>query len=137
MASRWPRRIRRYPIPMYGGRLAFCLSREDYAQCAAALGDSGDAIEWAKESVGVTQLYDPAPGHRCATHLVGLFDGDPGTLVHELVHVACNVLRLAAVPLTKDNDEVLAHLMDTLVGIAIKNAASRPSGIPGNVNGTA
>lgn len=71
------------------------------------------------EHEGFTQLVEFRDSH-CFEVIVNLQDvaytcSWYATLAHEAVHVATNILTRVGVPLSKDNDEAMAYIVDWFV----------------------
>jgi len=65
------------------------------------------------DAEGVTVCYRDKRDE--AQRIMGVFDGQVGTVAHEAVHVAWDVLSRANVPVTDENNEAQAFLVDWIV----------------------
>lgn len=97
-------------IPVYGGRLFVCTSREDYIKVRAKYED--DDGESLKDCMGVSERCSDKKQR--SVFLIGVFDGGLQTLVHELGHTTFSVLRHASVPVNRRDDEAFCYLLDCL-----------------------
>ena len=98
-----------FPVPVYSGRVLFCLSEK-------AWGDAYKGLTGLEEKHGnnyglSTRIADDK---QRSVYLVGVFDNGQSTLVHELVHTTFAILSHSGVPITRRNDEAFAYLMDSL-----------------------
>jgi hypothetical protein len=102
---------KRIHVELYGCYVHFYTTREawvramvrgtDWTRDRAVESAAGSgATNW---SVGVTHCY------------VGVFDGNAGTIAHEMVHAAAAILDAAGVRFTHGNNETLAYLVGLLV----------------------
>ncbi len=109
-----------FRVPLYGGRVLICPTREAYSRALELL--DGDPDPCTKEYVGV--LLELSEGRKPVrkVYLLGWFDQNVGTLIHELSHLTFRVLRHAAVGISQTNDEAYAYLMDALYMKATKAA---------------
>ena len=99
-----------FPIPVYGGRVIICITREAHDREHEAL--DGGKYKQANQVRGVCSFHTEKDNR--AVYLLGVFEETQQTLVHELVHLVFGVLSHASVPITRRNDEAFAYLMDTL-----------------------
>lgn len=109
-----------YRVPLYGGRMLLCFTREAYQSALEEL--DGEPDPQLKEYVGV--LTEQSEGKKPVRKvwLLGWFDKNLGTLIHELSHTTFRVLRHAGVGISQTNDEAYAYLMDALYMGATKAA---------------
>lgn len=80
---KWPK-IKMLAIPVFGGRVGLCTSREEFLQALMYLSQSTPENDLAYAAGVTTGLRSPTAGR---LYLVGVFDGTLRTLVHELAHV--------------------------------------------------
>jgi hypothetical protein len=98
MASRKPKTpeyayIPYFPIPVFGGKLLLCLTREEWA-AVAIMYDSDPDTDGCK---GLSIQYrTPEEGR---IYCIGIFDGAVDTFVHELDHAVFHVLGDVGIPL--------------------------------------
>jgi hypothetical protein len=123
-----------FKVPLYGGRVLVCCTRDIYSLALESL--DGDPDPCLKEYSGVMQ--EMAEGRKTVRKvwLIGWFDKNLGTLIHELSHTTFRVLRYAQVGISQTNDEAYAYLMDALFTGALKAARrvdqKAPCAIPEN-----
>ncbi|WKZ86328.1 hypothetical protein N5B55_05080 [Ralstonia pickettii] len=115
MASRkkWPRLVT-VDVPLFSGRVCVTTSRADYEAAARYLGDCGEELQeaiWG--ALGLTSTYAHLETGE-PMHLVGVFDGKPRTLVHELAHVAFDVLDRVGQETDRGGRETFCYLQDYL-----------------------
>lgn len=90
-------------IPIYGGTIEFHTNYDTYKSIyESKFGhDPGELMGIAYSDDGVN-------------FLIGVFDGSPQTLVHEMVHTAVKILDRCEIELADSNSEPLAYLVDWL-----------------------
>jgi hypothetical protein len=98
MASRKPKTpkyayIPYFPIPVFGGKLLFCRTREEWAAIAHMYDGDPDTDGCKGLSI---QYRTPEEGR---IYCIGVFDGAVDTLVHELDHAVFHVLGDVGIPL--------------------------------------
>jgi hypothetical protein len=98
MASRKPKTSPEYayipyfPIPVFGGKLLLCLSREEWAGVAMMYDSDPDTDGCKGLSI---QYRTPEDGR---IYAIGIFDGAVDTLVHELDHAVFHILGDVGIP---------------------------------------
>ncbi len=111
-----------FRIPVYSGRVLLCLTRDAYQTALERLDEEPD--DRLKEYDGALQeIFEGKKTHR-KVWLLGWFDGEPATLIHELCHTTFRILRHADVGISQTNDEAYAYLLDALYSKCI-HAAKR------------
>jgi hypothetical protein len=118
--------VNSFTVPIYSGTVCVYTSREEYSAAWKEL--EGDAVEDVDEMDGVSSRHSDKK--KSSVYLIGVFDGDEGTLVHELVHTVFEMLSHAGIPISKRNDEVFAYLMAALYREALqamKGASENPA----------
>lgn len=109
--QKWPK-LPRFLIPLFhSANVYLCLSREEWNQACACLGvPPGD--------IGVLQgaatcFRNEAHGENL--YLVGVFNHDAGTLVHECAHVTFYTCRDVGVLINPDEaNETYCYLLDRM-----------------------
>jgi len=104
-----------FPVPLYGGRILLCITRDSYAEALEQLKD--DPYDHIKEVSGVSSKHAELDSR--AVYLVGVFEGGQKTLVHELAHTTFSILAHSSVPVNARNDEAFAYLMDSLFALCV------------------
>lgn len=100
------------PIPVYGGTIHFFT---DFAKFNAHHKKvNKDEVEHA---LGWTSEYKGADGS--SNIMIGVFDGDPQTLVHECIHVGLNVFERCNIDPSAESGEPFAYLVDCLFGMFV------------------
>ena len=107
-----------FPVHVYSGRVLLCLTHKAYAIAHKALdpNDEHESVDLATIR-GISGRYSEMD-HK-SVYLVGYFDRKPPTLIHELLHTTVQILQHAGVPITAENDEALAYLLDFLYESAL------------------
>jgi len=107
-----------FPVGVYSGRVLLCLTRKAYAEAHKVLDPKEE-----HEAVDLDTVRGMSSRHEEMDHksvyLVAYFDRKPPTLVHELLHTTVHILSHAGVPITAENDEALAYLLDSLYESAL------------------
>jgi hypothetical protein len=107
--KKWPKEVKGFVIPIYGQELYLAKSLESFNKCAAYLSDTTEYPPCG----GLCAMYQADTGQ--IINLIGVFDGNVSTLVHELSHCAFNVLESVGVPvLPGDPNEAFAYLIGEL-----------------------
>jgi hypothetical protein len=84
-------------VGMYGTTVVLCNTKKEWLQARAfVLGKDAAPPEHVPAFGACTDLENGRTGH--SMQLIGVFDGDPSTLVHELGHAAFNILDAAGIP---------------------------------------
>lgn len=108
----WPR-MPNVEVPLFGGRVCMTTSRAEYEAAARYLGDCDDDLLHAiHNALGLTACFRNRDGD--ALHIVGVFDGMPRTLVHELAHVTFDVLDRVGEDTGRGPRETFCYLQDFL-----------------------
>ena len=98
------------PIPLFEGDVYLCRSRKDWD---ATMGH-----------FRCDQFVHPSAAGMCvsiasatdgAVYVIGVFDRSVATLAHEALHAVVFILKEAGVPVTEENDEVMAYLLGHLM----------------------
>lgn len=53
-------------------------------------------------------------------HIVGVFDSDICTIVHELSHVCIKILCTVGIPINKETSEAFTYLLSYLISVCVK-----------------
>jgi hypothetical protein len=81
-----------FPIPVFGGKLLLCCTREEWASIAYAYDGDPDT----ENCKGLAIRYLNSEGR---TYVIGVFDGAVDTFVHELAHTVFHLLGDVGIPL--------------------------------------
>lgn len=109
--NKWPD-LPRYLIPLFEcANVYLCRSREEWNQAARCLGFEEGGVDMLS---GATQTYQNADSQE-NLYLLGVFNGDVATLVHECGHLAFYVCRDTGVTVnTNAANETYCYLLDKL-----------------------
>jgi hypothetical protein len=110
--TKWPKAAVGVPIPIYGGTVWVVKKPQHYQEMLRSLGqDEQDDLPCA----GVMQRFgDKAT--QSTVYLVGVFDGAPGTLAHEVTHVAFNIFERVGAKVEDGHcNEAFCYLVGWLV----------------------
>ncbi len=102
------------PIPLYGGEVVLCRTREEWSAVAAKFGMPQDDVIGTLDITHELQCDD---GRRVS--MIGVFDGAIPTLAHELLHAAIATLAHVGIPINQETDEALTYLFDHLLTAAL------------------
>lgn len=115
MASRKPKTspehfyIPFFPIPIFGGTLLLCMTREEWASVAMLYEGDPDT----DNCKGLAIRYLSSDGR---TYVIGVFDGAIDTFVHELAHTVFHILGDVGVPVEAgEANECFTYLQAWLV----------------------
>lgn len=111
--TKWPR-LASVAVPLFSGQVYVTTSRADFEAAARCLGDCGEELQeaiWG--ALGLTSSYAHQETGE-PLHLVGVFDGKPRTLVHELAHVTFDVLDRVGQETDRGGRETFCYLQDYL-----------------------
>ena len=113
-----------FPVHVYSGRVLLCLTTKAYTEAHKAL-DTNDEHELIDVATirGISGRMSELD-HK-SVYLVGYFDRKPPTLVHELLHTTFQILQHAGVPISAENDEAIAYLLDSLHESALSAMKNR------------
>lgn len=108
----FPKGKKPYYVPLYGGMVYFCGTREEFAQVYDYMTTSSQGEDMAWDCLGcVAPLVNP---DNAAAYIVGVFDGEMNTFVHELGHLAIEVLDRAGCPIDNHTSEAFCYLIGAL-----------------------
>lgn len=99
--------IIRLDIRPYDAVLYFARTRKSYKRLRAKYTDDPISL---KDCNGISSDFNG-----CSTQLVGVFDGSPGTLAHEIGHAVIKVLESRGVPIDTHTSEATCYLVGDLV----------------------
>ncbi|HDR9868488.1 TPA: hypothetical protein QDE31_01695 [Burkholderia cenocepacia] len=102
------------PIPLYGGEVVLCRTREEWSAVAAKFGIPASS---SAGTFGITHELQCEDGRRIS--LIGVFDGAIPTLAHELLHSAIATLAHVGIPINRETDEALTYLFEHLLAAAL------------------
>lgn len=105
---KWPKPYRECGSGIFNSRVYLYVDREKHKQASAFLG-----AENVLPCVGMSQPFqnEKDGGH---VVIIGWFDNDVSTLIHEIAHTTFFILDGANVKITPDNHEVFCYLQDYL-----------------------
>jgi hypothetical protein len=105
---KWPKLFECY-VPLYGGRIVLCRTLAEWKQCAVYLRRDVDV---SPTGVGAHMMFESETD---AVHLVGVFNKDRSTLVHEIAHACFRILdRVGIETPVEDKNEAFFYLLDHL-----------------------
>jgi hypothetical protein len=109
--KKWPK-LPSYLIPLFkSANVYLCCSREEWKQACDFLGGDTGSIEMLG---GATTAYTNAEAVE-NLYLLGVFNGDVATLVHECAHVAFYTCRDVGVVIDTDAaNETYCYLLDRM-----------------------
>ena len=97
--------VMRHFVPIYGVYVTFTRSRKEYDK----LMEKADGYPSEDGDNGLCVSLDSG------NYIVGVFTKDPGTLAHELAHVALNIVERAGFTAEAGNQEPFCYLLAHLV----------------------
>lgn len=109
----FPKGKKPYHIPLYGGTVYFCTDREEFTQVYNHM-TATKCEDYTEGSLGIVST--PRGHNGEAAYVVGVFDGSLNTYVHELGHLAIDVLERAGCPITNEASEAFCYLIGHLAG---------------------
>lgn len=92
-------------VPIYEVGIKFTRSRKEYAKAVEA----ADGFDDGEPADGLTCTLDSGG------FIVGVFTRDPGTLAHEMAHVALEIIDRAGFTAEAGNQEPFCYLLGYLV----------------------
>lgn len=102
-------------VPLFSGYVQVCTSKKSFAKAATKLGIKPYSL------AGSGGLCDPSTLPVTGVVLVGVFDGELSTLVHELFHAVVHLMAWTGVPLkTGAANETYAYLLGYLYDAVVK-----------------
>lgn len=104
-----PKGIYKYPIHYWGGVAYFTTSKIAYDKLCKAV-NLGSDVEVIVEGAGMTSREFTLNGE--VAYLVGVFDKDPSTCLHEVIHLCIFVLDRAGVDPRDDSGEAFAYMVE-------------------------
>lgn len=106
----WPANAVTHEVPLYGSCVYFVQSLADYNLCMDfykmkhSKDDCVGKVQWCVNKKDGTTFF-----------MLGVFDGKPSTLVHELAHLTFFVLAHVGVPVKEGKpNEAYCYLLDSL-----------------------
>lgn len=103
----WPKSAKKIDIPIYCQEFYFFTNPDDWTKAV-------ESIECPDHSFGARGIQEQFQNDQGEPlFMLGVFDGDPGTLVHECAHLAFDVLNLVGVPVEAGcPNEAYAYLIE-------------------------
>ena len=111
----FPKPWRDFRIPLYGGRVIAYRDRAKHAEAVMACGGAKDDDETCR---GVCFPAENDAGHRL--YVLGWFDGEPPTLVHECGHIAMFIVNHAGMDPRDSSGEAYCYILDFVFGSIYK-----------------
>lgn len=108
----FPKGIKTYTVPLYGGEVYFTTSREKWGQIHDYMTGSREGLDYANKCGGCV-MSGPNPDGS-AGYLVGVFHPTVNVYTHEISHLAIAVLDRAGVPIDEHTTEAFAYLIGDL-----------------------
>ena len=100
----------KFDVPIYGGEVWIFKNKSEFLSAQLELGDDEDIQEGGLGDAWVEQ----SPYRDECIYLVGVYDKNLGTLVHELSHTALNILETANFNAHDGNGEPFCYLLNYL-----------------------
>lgn len=108
--KRWPTGGHVKQMPLYGGNIWLFTDRPKYNQaCRYVNSDHGDNCP---HSAGL--MVQAVRNHKERIYLIGVFNRDLGTLLHEIAHVCLNAVEHVGFHPKDGNGEPFCYLLDNL-----------------------
>ena len=104
---KWPNKKCHINVPIYGGAYYFCTDPDEYREIFEFLTLTKEEQGFEYFAGCVTPLQNE---NGSMLYLIGVFDGNYGTLCHEVGHLALFVLERAGVPTTAEGSEAFCYL---------------------------
>ena len=103
----------KFEIPLYNGTVVFFNDPEKFQKALVMCGGPGDVIE-----VGTLGMCAPMVNEKTGerAYLLGVFDGQPRTLVHECGHLALQVAGAMNFDAGCGSGEPFCYLLDAVFG---------------------
>lgn len=108
----FPKGKKPYYVPLYGGLVYFCTSEDDFAQVYDYMTSADRGYQMTEGCLGCVCPLTNEDGQ--AAYVVGVFDGGMNTYVHELGHLAIEVLDRAGCPIDNHTSEAFCYLIGAL-----------------------
>lgn len=94
-----------HTVPIYGNGILFTRSRAEFTKAV----EKNDGFDDGEEADGLTCTLDSG------SFIVGVFDKSPGTMAHEMAHVAMEIIDRAGFDAQAGNQEPFCYLLGYLV----------------------
>lgn len=121
MKPKWPRKhCKGFEVPLYGGSVYCFKTREHFEEATKYLD-----VDLQHEGKAGTCAYLESDKDS-SLYLIGVFDGELGTLVHELAHIAIMIVQRAGFNSEKGNGEPYCYLLGYLFEILEEWVKSEP-----------
>lgn len=101
--------MKQFNVPLFGDLVTICHDKAEWDDRRMAL--NPDAEPWGPCAGAVSTVTQP---NGQTEYLVGVFDGDPSTLIHELTHASLFIVQRHGIEPAGDNGEVLCRVMEAL-----------------------
>lgn len=108
----FPKGKKPYYVPLYGGLVYLCTDKDDFAQVYDYMTSSDRGYEMTEGCLGCVCPLSNEDG--CAAYVIGVFDAGLNTFVHELSHLAIEVLDRAGCPIDNYTSEAFCYLIGSL-----------------------
>lgn len=103
-----------FRIPIYGGILKVCTEREEFLD---AVEEEDEDLELSiADCVGMTKVTHGEPG---PVYLVGIFDHNLATVVHEMGHVSIFIAEHCGFRINEETSECFCYLIEELVQMCL------------------
>lgn len=106
----FPKPIKQIEIPIYGGLVYIFIDRMSFCDAADYLNIKDVKIRVCGQCITKVDR-DTGAVH----YLVGVFNNEIPTLVHELAHVTADCLAIAGIAVDNTNNEAFCYLLDYLL----------------------
>jgi len=98
-------------IPIYGGELWLFKTKAEFLNAQEELGDTEEIKEHTLGDAWAIPHPDEKHG---LVYLIGVYDNDLGTLIHELSHTTLNIIENAGFSAHEGNGEPFSYLINYL-----------------------
>lgn len=103
-----------FHIPIYGGTLKVVTEREEFIE---AVDDEDEDLELSvADCAGMTKVTH---GEKGPVYLVGIFDHDLSTVVHEMGHVTIFIADHCGFRINEETSECFCYLIEELVRMCL------------------
>jgi hypothetical protein len=106
-----PRTVSKIPIPLFGGVLYICRDRKTFERTYKHI-HGEDYPENTEDAAGLA--CEEVHSNEEVVYLLGVFDNNSSTILHEVVHTSVFILKRASINPTDDKVETLAYLIEFL-----------------------
>lgn len=111
MKTKWPKVFER-TVPLYGGRVVLVTSHKKWGECVIHLSKT----KMRPTGAGAHQCFSKTTKKGFdEVHMVGVFDGQVSTLIHELSHCAFSICDGVGIPVREgESNEAYCYLIESM-----------------------